>query len=243
MRGRSIPLSLPRRLVSDLLSFAAKMPILPVQRPMQLGPLQAARAACPIRPSWVALFIKGFALTAQEFPELRRVYLEFPRPHLYEYQDSVAALTVERAIGAEPAVLVKRIDGPARLSISQIDEAIRHARTAPIEDVKDFRRALLVARLPQALRRMLIWLGLNVPRQRPKYFGTFCFTDLSPLGTESLRPLFPATVTLYYGAIAEDGTAVFRAAYDHRALDGATMARALTRLEQLLNGVVAAELR
>jgi pyruvate/2-oxoglutarate dehydrogenase complex dihydrolipoamide acyltransferase (E2) component len=88
-----------------------------------------------------------------------------------------------------------------------------------------------------------MWLGLNVSRQRPKYFGTFCFTDLSPLGTESLRPLFPATVTLYYGTISEDGAVVFRAAYDHRALDGATMARALTRLEQLLNGVVAAELR
>ena len=58
-----------------------------------------------------------------------------------------------------------------------------------------------------------------------------------------LRPLFPATVTLYYGTIAEDGAVIFRAAYDHRALDGATMARALARLEQLLNGVVANELQ
>jgi hypothetical protein len=30
----------------------------------------------------VAVFIKGFALAAQEYPELRRVYLKFPRPHL-----------------------------------------------------------------------------------------------------------------------------------------------------------------
>jgi hypothetical protein len=243
MRGRSIPLSLSRRLVSDLLSFASKMPILPVQRQMHLGPLQAARAACPVRPSWVALFLKGFALTAQEFPELRRVYLKFPWPHLYEYRDSVAALTVERSIGAEPAVLVTRIKGPAHLSISDIDAAIQYARTAPIADVKDFRRALLVARLPLILRRLLMWLGLNIGRQRPNYFGTFCFTDLSPLGTESLRPLFPATVTLYYGTISEEGAVVFRAAYDHRALDGATIARALARLEQLLNGVVAGELR
>src|SRR5205085_1715930 len=78
MRGRPIPLSLPRRLVSDLLSFAAKMPILPVQRQMHLGELKKARAARPVRPSWVALFLKAFALTAQEFPELRRVYLKFP---------------------------------------------------------------------------------------------------------------------------------------------------------------------
>jgi hypothetical protein len=243
MRGRSIPLSLPRRLVSDLLSFASKMPILPVQRQMHLGPLQAARAARAVRPSWLAVFLKGFALVAQEFPELRRVYLEFPWPHLYEYGDSVAAITVERSIGAEPGVLVMRIKGPAWLPVSDIDQAIRYARTAPIEDVEDFRRALLVARLPLALRRSLMWLGLNIGRQRPKYFGTFCFTDLSPLGTESLRPLFPATVTLYYGRIAEDGAVVFRAAYDHRVLDGATIARALARLEQVLNGAVAAELQ
>jgi hypothetical protein len=99
MRGRSIPLSLPRRLVSDLLAFASKIPILPVQRQMHLGSLKAARAACPVRPAWVALFIKGFALTAQEFPELRRAYLKFPWPHLYEYEDSIAALTVERSFG------------------------------------------------------------------------------------------------------------------------------------------------
>ena len=67
-------------------------------------------------------------------------------------------------------------------------------------------------------------------------------TDLSPLGTESLRPLFPTTVTLYYGRISEEGSVAFRAAYDHRVLDGATIARALARLEALLNSVVAAEL-
>jgi hypothetical protein len=242
MRGRWVPLSLPRRLVSDLLAFAARMPILPVQRQMHLGPLQAARAACSNRPSWVALFLKGFALTAQEFPELRRAYLRFPWPHLYEYPDSVAALTVERRIGEEPAVLVMRIKGPAELSIAKIDEAIRRGRTAPIGDIRDFRRALSVARLPLIPRRLLMWIGLNIGRQRPHYFGTYCVTDLSPLGTESLRPLFPTTVTLYYGRISEEGSVAFRAAYDHRVLDGATIARALARLEALLNSVVAAEL-
>lgn len=243
MRGRPIPLSLPRRLVSDLLSFAAKMPILPVQRQMHLGALKAARTARPVRPSWVALFVKGFALVAQELPELRRAYVKLPWPHLYEYPHSVAALTVERAIGEEPAVLVMRVGHPAELPIASIDAAIDLARTAPIEDVKDFRRALLIARLPLLLRRALMWLGLNIGRQRPRFFGTFCLTDLSPLGTESLRPLFPATVTLYYGRMSEDGVVAVRAAYDHRVLDGATIARALARLEQLLNGAVAAELQ
>jgi len=42
--------------------------------------------------------------------------------------------------------------------------------------------------------------------------------------------------------MSEEGALVVRAAYDHRVLDGATIARALARLEQLLNGVVAAEL-
>ena len=243
MRGRWIPLSLPRRLVSDLLAFASKIPILPVQRQMHLGPLQAARDAASARPAWIALFIKGFALAAEDLPELRRVYLKFPWPHLYEYPDSVAAITIERPIGDEPAVLVIRIDAPARVPVGEIDAAIRHARSAPVGEVKEFRRALLLACLPLVLRRLLMWLALNVARHRPRYFGTFCVTDLSPLGTESLRPLFPATVTVYYGRISEDGAVMVRAAYDHRALDGATIARALDRFEQLLNGVVASELR
>src|SRR5450756_947415 len=84
MRGRAIRLSIARRMVIDLLYFAAAVPSIPVQRPMSLGPLAAARAACRDRPQWTAIFAKGYALVAREFPDLRRAYLKIPWPHLYE---------------------------------------------------------------------------------------------------------------------------------------------------------------
>src|SRR5450759_885596 len=81
MRGRAIRLSVARRMVIDLLYFAAAVPSIPVQRPMSLGPLAAARAACRDRPQWTAIFAKGYALVAREFPDLRRAYLKIPWPH------------------------------------------------------------------------------------------------------------------------------------------------------------------
>jgi pyruvate/2-oxoglutarate dehydrogenase complex dihydrolipoamide acyltransferase (E2) component len=51
------------------------------------------------------------------------------------------------------------------------------------------------------------------------------------------------TSTLNYGVIAPDGSVDVRLTYDHRVLDGATVARALADLERVLNCEILAELR
>lgn len=242
MRGRRVPLSAARRLVGDLLHFAAGVPTVPVQRRMNLGPLLAARSGCPDRPPWVVLFTKGLALVAAEVPELRRAYCKFPRPHLYEYPSSVASVMVERQVGGEPAVLGLVLKNPAGRSLADLAAAVRHAQTAPVGEVKSFARALWLSRWPRPVRRLLWWLGLNLGRQRANYFGTFGVTVYSGLGAESLHPLSPLTSTLNYGVIAPDGTVDVRLTYDHRVMDGATVARALARLERVLNTVISAEL-
>jgi len=48
---------------------------------------------------------------------------------------------------------------------------------------------------------------------------------------------------LNYGVISSDGNVNVRIIYDHRVMNGATVARALARLEEVLNTVVAEELR
>jgi hypothetical protein len=88
-----------------------------------------------------------------------------------------------------------------------------------------------------------MWFGLNLPRSRPAQFGTFGLTVYSGLGAESLHPLSPLTTTLTYGVIGADGTVDVRVVYDHRVLDGATVARALALLEAELTGAVCDELR
>lgn len=242
MRGRSIPLSRPRRLVGDLLHFAAGVPTIPVQRRMDLGAVAAARARCPARPPWAAVFAKGFALVAAEVPELRRAYLKLPWPHLYEYPASVASVAVEREYRGERTVLFLRIKDPAGLAVEDVGRRVRAAAADPLDEVRDFRRALRFAGLPRVVRRPLWWVGLNLGRPRAHLFGTFVVSAYPALGAESLHPLSPLTATLTYGLVGADGRADVRVVYDHRVLDGGTVARALVRLEQVLNTAVAAEL-
>jgi hypothetical protein len=243
MRGRWIGLSAPRRFLGDVLHFASKVPTVPVQRRMMLADVAVARSAAPDRPGWPSVFLKAYATVAAEVPALRRAYVSLPWPHLVEYPQSVASVAVERDYHGEPAVFFGRISDPASLSLADVHACIRTFAEAPLGSVKPFRKMLAVARLPRPLRRLLLWLGLNLSRTRPGQFGTFGLSSYSALGAESLHPLSPLTTTLNYGVIAPDGAVTVRVIYDHRVTDGATVARALARMETVLNGEVLAELR
>jgi hypothetical protein len=241
MRGRAIKLSRPRRLVNDLMRFSIGIPRVTVQRRMNITRLLEARAALAARPSWTAIFLKAYGLLAMETPELRRAFVRLPWPQLYEYPESVGSVAYERDWEGEPAVLLSRIKGPEHRTLKQLDAAVRAARSTPVMEVKDFRRALDMARAPAPLRWLLMWLGLNWGRQRVNYFGTFQLSVYSAIGAESLNPLTPLTTLLNYGPISPDGWVNVRILYDHRVMDGATVARALERFETMLNGAVADE--
>lgn len=238
MRGKMIRLSVPRRMVGDLLYFASGIPTVPVQKRMSLGPLATARAACRKRPRWTTLFTKAYALMAREFPEFRRAYVKLPWPHLYEYPASNATVIIERDYHGEPGLFSISIKEPARQSLRDIGRQLEHASTAPVEDIKDFRRTIQFTRLPRALRRAFWWLCLNIGRQRGNYFGTFGVSVYSALQAESLHPLSPLTTLLNYGVMSDDGVLDVRVIYDHRVMDGATVARALARLEEILNSAI-----
>lgn len=243
MRGRRIPLSRARRLVIDFLHFATGVPTVPVQRRIHLQPVIEARAALSDRPAWTAIVVKAFALVSAEFPELRRAFVKLPWHHLYEYPTAVASVVVERDYDGEKAVLVARIKDPAALSLPDLTKRIRALNETPVNDVKDFKRVLRMTRLPRPVRRALWWVGLNWGPQRVRHFGTFGVSVYSALGAESLHPLSPLTTILNYGVFSADGQVDLRAVYDHRVMDGATVARALGRLEEVLTGPIVEELR
>ena len=243
MRGRMIRLSVPRRVVIDLLYFAKGIPTVPVQKRMSLGALIAARAACKDRPRWTAIFTKAYALMARDFPEFRRAYVKLPWPHLYEYPRSNATVIIERDYQGEPGLFSISIKEPADQSLREIGRQLKHASTAPVDSIKDFRRTMNFARLPLPLRRAFWWICLNFGRQRGNYFGTFGVSVYSALNAESLHPLSPLTTLLNYGVMSSDGMLDVRIIYDHRVMNGATVARALGRLEEILNSVVLAEVR
>ena len=92
-------------------------------------------------------------------------------------------------------------------------------------------------------RRLALWWILNARGSRKgQFLGTFGMTVYSSLGAEGLHPLSPLTTTLNYGVIGPDGSVPVRIIYDHRALDGATVARALGCLQDVLEGPIAEEL-
>ena len=90
---------------------------------------------------------------------------------------------------------------------------------------------------------MVWWWRLNSSGStRALRNGTFGVSVYSSLGAESLHPLSPVTSTINYGVIDENGDVTTRIVYDHRVLDGAMIARALSGLEQVLNTAIVAEL-
>ncbi len=243
MRGRAVKLSPARRLVGDLMRFSIGIPRVTVQRQMNIRRLLEARSACDPRPSWTVLFLKGYALLSKETPDLRRAYIKFPIHQLYEYPESVASVAHEREHEGERIVLLSKIKGPEQRPIPELDRLMREARSLPISEIKDFRRSLKLARAPALFRWATMWLGLNLGKRRGHYFGTFQLSVYSGLGAESLNPLTPLTTLLNYGPIDADGTVTVRIHYDHRVMDGATIARALERFENILNGEVAEEVK
>ena len=147
-RGRNLPISLPRRLMCDFLHFSKKVPLVCVERLMDLGPLCKARQAVTDRPSWFTLFLKAFGLAAHRWEALRTSYMSFPWPHLHVHEGSIGGLPIERRIGDEDGVLFLQIRKPDERPLAQMDALIRRAKTEPLENFGDFRRQLLIGKLP-----------------------------------------------------------------------------------------------
>ena len=233
--GITRQLTAPRRLIVDLLHFAKRVPSLPVERTMHLGPLFVERQGLANRPGWNTVFLKAFALAAVEFPELRTSYLPCPYNRLFEHPCSVASLAIERMVDGDPAILFMKIRCPEEMALWQIEEKVLEAKTRPIEGFSHFRLALGISRFPQVIRRLVWWLTLEWSgKWRARKFGTFGLSSYGALGAESLHPISPLTATLNFGPISPEGTVRVRIVYDHRVCDGAQIARALARIEELL---------
>ncbi len=242
-KGRNLRISLPRRWIGDLLHFARKVPGVVVQRQMNISSLVRARTQTAARPSWTAIFTRAYGLVAAAFPELRRAYLPFPWPHFYEHPISIASVAVEREYRGERAVFFGHVRGPENQSLAEIDGHLRRYREEPVENFGLFRRALTISRLPRPLRRLAWWIGLNSSGpKRAHRMGTFGVSVYSALGAESYNHFTPLTTALNYGVIRPDGTVAVRVIYDHRVMDGATVARALARMEEVLNERILKEL-
>jgi hypothetical protein len=244
LSGIALPLTLPRRLIADLMHFSQKVPLVSIERPLHLASVATARQAARPRPGWCALFTKAYALVAARRPELRRAYVTCPWAHLYQHADNVASIAIERHWGDEIGVFFATLRGPEQIPLTEIAAFLRRCKEQPLDSISAFRRALLVSRFPRPLRRMAWWAGLNVFRaERARCFGTFGVTATARFGATPLCVQSPLTSTLHYGVVDPSGAVNARVAFDHRVLDGGAMARALCDLEEVFLREILAELK
>lgn len=243
MRGTVKTISLPRRLIIDLMRASRDVPFVSLARTLSLGPLLEARTAASRPPGFAAIFVKAFAIVAREEPVLRTLYAKWPRPCFYEMPRNIAMVAVSRVENGEACVLPQRVTGPDELSLAEVDAVIRQGKDAPIAEVPAFRKMMLATRLPWPLRQLAWAIGTNFGRQRGNYFGNFVVTGVAAYGGGELQALSPGPYILSFDVAKPDQTIGVMIRWDHRITDAALIAKTLSRLEQVLNTEIAEELR
>ena len=243
MRGTVRKITIPRRLVADLMHASIRVPFVSLTRPLNVRSLLEARGQAADRPGWAAIFVKAFALVAKEEPVLRTLYVKWPLPAFYELPRSVAMVAIARVEDGQDCVLPQKVTAPDEMPLSAVDALIRHAKEAPIDEVPAFRKILRTTRLPLPLRRLFWAIGLNFGRQRANYFGSFGVTSVAAYGAGELHAMSPGPFVLSYGVVKPDQSIDVVLRWDHRITDAALVARTLNRLEQVLNTEISAELR
>jgi hypothetical protein len=234
---------MPRRLVADLMQASIRVPFVSLARPLNVRPLLEARALSAKPPGWAAIFVKAFSLVAKDEPVLRTLYAKWPWPSFYELPRSIAMVAIARVEDGQDCVLPQKVPAADELPLGEVDAQIRHAKDAPVDAVPSFRKILRVTRLPLPLRRLIWLIGLNFGRQRANFFGSFGVTSVAAYGPGELHALSPGPFILSYGVVGQDQTIDVVLRWDHRITDAALIAEAPTRLEQVLNTEIAAELR
>jgi hypothetical protein len=234
-RGRNVPISAHRRLVTDLMHFSRKVPCVCVDRRINISSLVAARARLSPRPAWTAIFMKAFGIVAARTPELRRAYMTFPWPRIYEHARNNAAFNVVRKDGDENVIVQGHIRQPENRALAELDAIIRHHKLTPLAELPDHYRARKLASLPWVIRWLVWWVGLNwFGRRRAHNFGTFCVTSIADHGAGTQHLVALLTATLHYSLLDDDGNIELRLTFDHRVLDGVAAADALVCLEEVL---------
>ena len=238
-----------RGCVSDVARLAREIPLFPVERTMQLGPLAAARAAVgntaaakATRVGWAAVFLKAYALVAREMPVLRTWLVQgVLRPRLATAAESVATLAVNRIEDGEDRLFWARLVAPEARPLPEIQQFIADCATKPVEDM--FKRQLQLEMVPGFLRRTILRWNMNsFSRKRAARIGTFSLSTLAGMGaTNRFHPTI-CTTSLSYAPLAADGNCLVTLIADHRVLDGAVAARALMQLEEVLCHEMLAEL-
>lgn len=241
--GRTVPMSVGRRFIYDIIVAGTHVPLVTIQKDMNVANLMKLRESARPKPSWCSIFTKAYGKVVATRPEMRRVCLTFPWIRMFEYDVTAGHVTMEVKIDGEDALAFVPISAPESCPLLEIDRQLELSRQHP-RSLRPMAHGLFMARFPRLIRRLSYWFVLNFSaRLRVVYFGTFGVTTVGNWGVESVRPIAPAISILHYGAIAPNGQVSIRMTYDHRVLDGIGPSRALNEMEAFLRGDILEELK
>ena len=236
--------SFPRYRLSvlDIIRVSQSIPSFPLLRTMQLDQLSHARRACPVRIAWSTLFVKAYGIACAELPELRELFVSYPRKQLYLHPHSVASISVHRQDESGNERLIwGRWSAPEATPLAILQERLDAFSNAPIEDV--FGEGLWLERKPALFRRFVWWwLTRWTGRQRAKRIGTFSVSSVGGHGALNSHHPLVTTSSIAFGPITASGRCEVVLICDHRTLDGVLGARALEMLEKTLNSTMIDEL-
>lgn len=240
-KPRRLGISRSRRLTIDVLHYNRRVHTCAHDRRCDLGRLAQLRSQLPCRVSWSLLFIKAFAIVAARYRVLRQSYVEWPWPHILEHPHSIAMLATQRDHRGEPWLFWSRFARPEQCSLLEMQVALDRYQSEPIEKI--FLQQWRLSGLPTVLRRCFWWWTLNFAgAKRAKRVGTFFLTTLAGKGVEIQDPPAFLTSNLTYGPLDDAGHCRVTLSYDHRLMDGSTVADCLIDLEATLHNEIANEL-
>jgi pyruvate/2-oxoglutarate dehydrogenase complex dihydrolipoamide acyltransferase (E2) component len=196
-----------------------------------------------------AILLKTIAIAQHAHPYSRTIML--PNEKLIQVNTLEAQFTVERFVEEQPAVFFGAIKQPDKKSITDINKELHAHSTEPVESIPQLHVEDVFSRFPRFLRKILIFIALRIPFFRLQFMGaTFGLSSLGKYGCRNL--ISPSVITSMFcvGEVEDrpvvvEGNIVARPIlpivlnFDHRVMDGATAARFMQHIIELLHGGLA----
>jgi len=241
--GRRLSFSNGRRLVDDVIRVSNQMPMAAFSSEWDVAQIAKLRRMAKPKISWNVLMMKAHAIVCLENPMLRRNYVRFPFPHLYEHHQTVCMMTIGRQHQGEERLFFARFNAPERATLVELQELYDKYRKAPIEDIKQFRHQITFAKFPSPVRRFAWWALFNLwPQKRASHMGTCGMSISGHRGAFGSGHLGCNTTILGVDPNPRKGVAKMLLTFDHQVIDGAPATDVLFQGRKVLATAVAKEL-
>ncbi len=129
------------------------------------------------------------------------------------------------------------------MTLIELQERYDYFRHTPIEEIKQFRHQINFARAPALLRRMGWFLMSELwPAKRASHMGTMGMSFSGYKSSYGCQHLGPMTTILGVDPTPRRGVSRLVLTFDHRVMDGLPATRVLSKIQNVMNTSIQAEL-